>query len=88
MATSPSGEQWELTSGAVRAHVVEVGGGLLVEDADVDPAWVAREIVPLLGDGARLRSMSQAAESVGHRDADETLADMVADAWARGGRRG
>lgn len=70
------------------AGVVEAGGGLLVEDADVDPAWVAREIVPLLGDGARLRSMSQAAESVGHRDADETLADMVADAWAQGGRRG
>ena len=70
----------------------DTGDDDLAEDpahaTPADPAWVAREIVPLLGDGARLRSMSQAAESVGHRDADETLADMVADAWARGGRRG
>ena len=65
-----------------------VGGGVLVEDADVDPAWVAREVVPLLQDRARLETMSTAAASVGHRDADETLADMVTQAWQSGGSRG
>ena len=70
------------------AGVVEAGGGLLVEDADVDPAWVAREIVPMLADPDRLAAMAAAAASVGHRDADETLADMVTEAWTEGGRRG
>lgn len=38
MAIAPSGEQWELTSGRVRALVVEVGGGLrslVVDGVDV-----------------------------------------------------
>ena len=68
------------------AGVVAAGGGLLVEDADVDPGWVAREVVPLLQDAERIREMSRAAASVGHRDADETLADMVTTAWVDGSR--
>ncbi len=70
------------------AGVVAAGGGLLVEDADVDPSWVATQIVALLQDADRLETMSQAAASVGHRDADETLADLVDTAWREGGRRG
>lgn len=70
------------------AGVVGAGGGLLVEDAEVDPDWVAREIVPLLQDGERLGAMSTAAASVGHRHADETLADMVTTAWEAAGSRG
>ncbi|MFJ6132581.1 undecaprenyldiphospho-muramoylpentapeptide beta-N-acetylglucosaminyltransferase [Janibacter terrae] len=70
------------------AGVVAAGGGLLVEDADVDPAWIEREVVPLLRDADRLTAMSAAAASVGHRDADETLADMVTAAWEQGGSRG
>ncbi len=70
------------------AGVVEAGGGLLVEDAEVEPDWVASHIVPLLTDAPRLREMSAAAASVGHRHADETLADLVTTAWVEGGRRG
>lgn len=70
------------------AGVVEAGGGLLVEDADVDPGWVATEIVPMLRDAQRLAAMATAAASVGHRHADETLADLVTTAWAEGGSRG
>ena len=70
------------------AGVVEAGGGLIVEDAAVDPGWVASEIVPLLSDASRLETMSAAAESVGHRHADEVLADLVTTAWQEGGRRG
>lgn len=70
------------------AGVVEAGGGLLVEDADVDPGWIASEVVPLLRDAHRLDEMSVAAASVGHRHADETLADLVTTAWEGGGRRG
>ncbi|WEV78651.1 undecaprenyldiphospho-muramoylpentapeptide beta-N-acetylglucosaminyltransferase [Janibacter cremeus] len=78
-----NGEQRLNASGAVAA-----GGGLLVEDADVDPGWVAAEIVPLLRDAQRLDAMSRAAASVGHRHADETLADIVTAAWVEGGSRG
>ena len=70
------------------AGVVEAGGGLLVEDAAVDPSWVASEIVPLLRDPSRLDAMSDAAASVGHRHADETLADMVTTAWEESTGRG
>ena len=70
------------------ADVVGAGGGLLVEDADVEPAWVEREVVPLMRDADRLAAMSQQAASVGHTDADEALADMVDAAWQEGGRRG
>ena len=70
------------------ADVVDAGGGLLVEDAEVDPAWVADSAVPLLRDAERLQAMSAAAASVGHRHADETLADLVTTAWVEGGRRG
>ena len=70
------------------AGVVAAGGGLLVEDAEVDPNWIATQIVPLMLDADRLQTMSQAAASVGHRHADETLADLVETAWREAGRRG
>ncbi|WP_338751622.1 undecaprenyldiphospho-muramoylpentapeptide beta-N-acetylglucosaminyltransferase [Janibacter alittae] len=70
------------------AGVVEAGGGVLVEDADVDPGWIATGIVPMLRDAQRLDAMSAAAASVGHRNADETLADLVTTAWMENGSRG
>jgi UDP-N-acetylglucosamine--N-acetylmuramyl-(pentapeptide) pyrophosphoryl-undecaprenol N-acetylglucosamine transferase len=57
--------------------VVEAGGGLLVEDAALDAAYVTGTVLPLLRDRARLEQMSVAARGLGHRDADEALADMV-----------
>ena len=70
------------------AGVVAAGGGLLVEDSAVDPSWVAQEVAPLLCDAPRLKEMSVAAASVGFREADETLADLVTTAWVEGGSRG
>jgi len=57
--------------------VVEAGGGLLVADAALTAEWVAATLPAMLNDAPRLRAMSQAAESLIPRDADEKLARMV-----------
>lgn len=57
--------------------VVSAGGGRLVDDADVTPAWVRATVLPLMSDAATLAGMAQAATLVGERDADEALADLV-----------
>ncbi|MCK0116608.1 undecaprenyldiphospho-muramoylpentapeptide beta-N-acetylglucosaminyltransferase [Isoptericola sp. S6320L] len=75
-----NGEQRLNASGVVGA-----GGGLLVDDADLDAAWVATHVPALAGDGERLAAMSAAARSVGVRDAAARMADLVAD--AAGGAR-
>lgn len=54
--------------------VVEAGGGVLVDNDDVTPEWVAREVPALLGDAARLSAMSAAAAGTGHRDAATAVA--------------
>ena len=64
--------------------VIGAGGGLLVEDAAVDAAWVRSAVVPLATDRARLDTMAAAAASVGERGGDELLADLVVA--AAGGR--
>ncbi len=66
------------------ATVAQAGGGLVAADEAVTPAWVAGTVVPLALDRARLGRMAAAAASVGERDGDELLADLV-DA-AAGGR--
>ena len=63
--------------------VVEAGGGLLVEDADLTPAWIAAHLVPLLTDPTALAGYARHAAAAGVPDADERLADD----GARGGRR-
>jgi UDP-N-acetylglucosamine--N-acetylmuramyl-(pentapeptide) pyrophosphoryl-undecaprenol N-acetylglucosamine transferase len=65
--------------------VVDVGGGLLVDDAALTAEWVAATVPDLLADGERLAGMSQAAAGLIPRDADEQLARMVLTA---GGWRG
>ncbi len=60
------------------APVVGAGGGLLVADSDLDPAWLAAEVVPLLADRSRLTEMGAAAASVGVRDGAARVADLVA----------
>jgi UDP-N-acetylglucosamine--N-acetylmuramyl-(pentapeptide) pyrophosphoryl-undecaprenol N-acetylglucosamine transferase len=57
--------------------VIEAGGGLLVDDADLTSAWVAAHVVPLLQDGARLATMGAAAAHLIPLDADEKLARMI-----------
>ncbi|MGI8536697.1 MAG: undecaprenyldiphospho-muramoylpentapeptide beta-N-acetylglucosaminyltransferase [Mycobacteriales bacterium] len=62
------------------APVVRAGGGLHVDDADFDPAYLRETVLPLLADPARLAAMGAAASALGHRDADEALADLVLQA--------
>ncbi len=57
--------------------VVEAGGGLLVEDADLSPAWIGDRLVPLLTDPAALAGYAAHAAAAGVPDADDRLADIV-----------
>ncbi len=67
--------------------VVEAGGGLLVADADLTPAWVADHVPALATDPQRLAAMGAAAAGLIPRDADERLARIVLDV-ARAGQAG
>lgn len=63
---------------ALNAHpVVQVGGGLLIDDAAVTPQWIDRALVPLATSPERLESMSVAASGIVRRDADVRLADLI-----------
>jgi UDP-N-acetylglucosamine--N-acetylmuramyl-(pentapeptide) pyrophosphoryl-undecaprenol N-acetylglucosamine transferase len=57
--------------------VVAAGGGLLVENADLDSEWIIEQVVPCVTDPARLAAMSAAARHAGSRDADTVLAAAV-----------
>ncbi|GAA2022259.1 undecaprenyldiphospho-muramoylpentapeptide beta-N-acetylglucosaminyltransferase [Agromyces tropicus] len=70
------------------AGVVEAGGGILVDDADFLPEWVAREVVPLLADRDRLDGMARAAVSAGARDGTDRMLALVDGALHGGGRAG
>jgi UDP-N-acetylglucosamine--N-acetylmuramyl-(pentapeptide) pyrophosphoryl-undecaprenol N-acetylglucosamine transferase len=65
--------------------IVDAGGGIMVSDAELRAAWIRGTVIPLLTDPGRLAEMSLRAASLGRRDADEKLVDMILDA-ARGGR--
>ncbi|SFP36038.1 UDP-N-acetylglucosamine-N-acetylmuramylpentapeptide N-acetylglucosamine transferase [Geodermatophilus dictyosporus] len=57
--------------------VVEAGGGFLVDDADLSPAWIEATLVPLLTDPAALAGYAAHAAAAGVPDADDRLADIV-----------
>jgi UDP-N-acetylglucosamine--N-acetylmuramyl-(pentapeptide) pyrophosphoryl-undecaprenol N-acetylglucosamine transferase len=63
--------------------VVAAGGGVMVDDADLSPAWVREVLLPLALDSERLARMGQAAAAFGRRDADEALAALVFEAARR-----
>jgi UDP-N-acetylglucosamine--N-acetylmuramyl-(pentapeptide) pyrophosphoryl-undecaprenol N-acetylglucosamine transferase len=68
--------------------VAAAGGGLLIDDADLSPAWIESAVLPILTDRPRLAAMSQAAAASGNRDADTELAALVIGvAKRRPGRR-
>ena len=56
------------------ALVVGAGGGLLLDDADCRPAWVAAEVPALLTDRERLAGMGEALAGVARTDAAAVLA--------------
>ncbi|MEU6997738.1 undecaprenyldiphospho-muramoylpentapeptide beta-N-acetylglucosaminyltransferase [Nonomuraea sp. NPDC046570] len=57
--------------------IVERGGGLLVDDADLSPDWIIQNVLPILRDPERVAAMSEAASAMGRRDADMALARKV-----------
>jgi UDP-N-acetylglucosamine--N-acetylmuramyl-(pentapeptide) pyrophosphoryl-undecaprenol N-acetylglucosamine transferase len=60
--------------------VVQAGGGLIVDDAELTPAWIERTIIPLVRDGSRLAAMGSAAAAYGRRDGDEQLRRFMLEA--------
>lgn len=69
--------------------VVAEGGGLLVADEELTPAWIGAHLLPLLAPGAaeERRAMGEAAARVGVPDAAGRVADLVVEALAEGERR-
>jgi UDP-N-acetylglucosamine--N-acetylmuramyl-(pentapeptide) pyrophosphoryl-undecaprenol N-acetylglucosamine transferase len=63
--------------------VVEAGGGLIVDDAELTPGWIEQNVVPLARDPQRLAAMGEAAGAYGRRDGDEALLDFVYEALSR-----
>ncbi len=63
--------------------LVDVGGAVLVADADFEPGWAAEQLPALVTDSARLQRMSAAATSLFPRDADEILAALIIAAGRR-----
>ncbi len=66
--------------------VVNAGGGLLADDADLARSFVAETIPAILNDGARLQAMTAAAALAGHRDAAQRVAEVAIEV-ARNGRK-
>ncbi|MDO9455272.1 undecaprenyldiphospho-muramoylpentapeptide beta-N-acetylglucosaminyltransferase [Nocardioides sp.] len=63
--------------------VVEAGGALIVDDADLTSDWVAAHVPTLANDAARLAGMSAAASGLIPRDADDKLAAIITEAARR-----
>lgn len=63
--------------------VVEAGGGLLVDNAELTADWIERTVIPLARDPQRLAAMGRSASAYGRRDGDEALLDFVCEAVAR-----
>ncbi len=59
------------------APVVEVGGGMLVEDAALTPDFLLTAVADLLLDDNRRRAMSAASARLGRRDGAERMAELV-----------
>ncbi|MBM9460480.1 undecaprenyldiphospho-muramoylpentapeptide beta-N-acetylglucosaminyltransferase [Nocardioides sp. zg-536] len=66
--------------------VVEAGGAILVDDADLSAEYVAATVPPLATDPARLAAMGRAAAALVPRDADDRLAEIIRDVATAGAR--
>jgi UDP-N-acetylglucosamine--N-acetylmuramyl-(pentapeptide) pyrophosphoryl-undecaprenol N-acetylglucosamine transferase len=74
------------------APIAQAGGGIIVEDPELSPGWIADTLLPVLLDPELVAAMSRAAAETGMRDADRRLAaEVIAvmrEARRRGGERG
>jgi UDP-N-acetylglucosamine--N-acetylmuramyl-(pentapeptide) pyrophosphoryl-undecaprenol N-acetylglucosamine transferase len=57
--------------------VERAGGGLIVDDAALSPDWIRNVLLRVLLDHDLVASMSRAAASIGHPNADQALAARV-----------
>src|ERR1700722_865999 len=62
--------------------IVQRGGGLLVDDAELTADWIKASLLPVLTNIDQVAGMSEAAASLGRRDADRWLAKAVIDVVA------
>ena len=62
--------------------IVQRGGGLLVEDAELTAEWIKSSLLPVLTNIDQVAGMSEAAAAMGRKDADRWLAKAVIDAVA------
>ena len=64
----------------INARALErAGAAVVVEESNLEAAYLVDTIAALLNDPARLRNMSEAAKSLAHPKAVEEIADMVKD---------
>jgi UDP-N-acetylglucosamine--N-acetylmuramyl-(pentapeptide) pyrophosphoryl-undecaprenol N-acetylglucosamine transferase len=75
-----NGEQ-RLNAQPIVAH----GGGLLVDDGELTADWIVRALLPVLTNIDQVAAMSEAAASLGRKDADRWLAKAVFDVVAAEG---
>jgi hypothetical protein len=68
--------------------IVQRGGGLLVEDAELSADWIRTALLPVLTNIDQVAGMSEAAAALGRKDADRWLAKAVIEVVAaeRSGR--
>jgi UDP-N-acetylglucosamine--N-acetylmuramyl-(pentapeptide) pyrophosphoryl-undecaprenol N-acetylglucosamine transferase len=57
--------------------IVQRGGGLLVEDAELTADWIKTSLLPVLTNIDQVAAMSEAAAGMGRKDADRWLAKAV-----------
>ena len=57
--------------------IVQRGGGLLVEDAELTADWIKSSLLPVLTNIDQVAGMSEAAAAMGRKDADRWLARAV-----------
>src|SRR6202035_3526023 len=57
--------------------IVQHGGGLLVEDAELTADWIKNSLLPVLTNIDLVAGMSEAAAAMGRKDADRWLAKAV-----------
>src|SRR5580692_2976552 len=68
--------------------IVQRGGGMLVDDADLTPERIRDTLLPVLVNIDQVADMSEAAASLGRGDADRWLADAIIEVVEGKGRGG